>query len=149
MLSQPLASGLCKLAPTQDFAQQILSSTILKDDQGRPLNPLDAHFRSLGLSSMEPVKPKSKEFSALEAYARDTHGATHNYYQAKVLNVFRVERQTETEAWTKAGYDKLGDGDRLLLWHGSRTTNFAGMQQHQFYVRRQQVMYDAVVCRHS
>ena len=22
---------------------------------------------------------------------------------------------------------KLGDGDRLLLWHGSRSTNFAGI----------------------
>lgn len=76
---------------------------------------------------MEPVKTRSKEFEALEAYARDTHGATHSHYQAKVLNVFRVERQSETEAWEKAGYDKLGDGDRLLLWHGSRTTNFAGV----------------------
>ena len=117
-----------KLISIQDFAQNILSSAILKDEQGHPLNPLDAHFRSLGLSSMEPVKPKSREFDALEAYARDTHGSTHNYYRANVLNVFRVERQNEMEAWTKAGYDKLGDGDRLLLWHGSRTTNFAGMR---------------------
>lgn len=110
-----------------DFAQNILNSTVLKDEQGHPLNPLDAHFRSLGLSSMEPVEPKSKEFDGLEAYARDTHGSTHTYYQVNVVNVFRVERQNEIDAWTKAGYDNLGDGDRLLLWHGSRTTNFAGI----------------------
>ena len=30
-------------------------------------------------------------------------------------------------AWKKAGFDKLGDGERMLLWHGSRTTNFAGI----------------------
>ncbi len=26
----------------------------------------------------------------------------------------------------KAGFDSVPDGERLLLWHGSRTTNFAG-----------------------
>lgn len=76
---------------------------------------------------MEPVKLKSKEFTALEAYTRETHGSTHSYYQAKVLNAFRVERQSETDAWLKSGHDKLADGEKLLLWHGSRTTNFAGM----------------------
>lgn len=60
------------------------------------------------------------------AYARDTHGATHQHYGAKVLNAFRVERKNEQDAWAKAGYDNLADGEKLLLWHGSRTTNFAG-----------------------
>lgn len=110
-----------------DFAQSIISSTILRDDNGNPLNPLDAHFRSLNLSSMEPVPYQSEEFYSLMAYARDTHGATHSHYQAKVLNAFRVERKHEQEAWSKAGYDSLPDGHRLLLWHGSRTTNFAGI----------------------
>ena len=81
---------------------------------------------------MDPIKPNSREFNALEAYARNTHGSTHSYFQAKILNAFRVERQSETDAWAKAGYDKLADGDRLLLWHGSRTTNFAGMQLYNF-----------------
>jgi poly [ADP-ribose] polymerase len=83
---------------------------------------------------MEPVKSKTKEFATLEAYAHDTHGSTHSYYQTKVVNAFRVERQGETDAWMKAGYDKLADGDRLLLWHGSRTTNFAGLQSLDPYV---------------
>lgn len=110
----------------QDFAQSIISSTILKDDNGHPMNPLDAHFRSLNLTSMEPVPYQSQEFYSLMAYARDTHGATHSHYQAKVLNAFRVERKHEQDAWSKAGFDNLADGERLLLWHGSRTTNFAG-----------------------
>ena len=80
---------------------------------------------------MEPVSPTSTEFNALAGYARDTHGASHSSYQAKVLNAFRVERASETDAWVKAGFDKLADGDRLLLWHGSRTTNFAGMSEQE------------------
>jgi hypothetical protein len=30
------------------------------------------------------------------------------------------------ENWTKAGYDPLGEGERVLLWHGSRSTNVGG-----------------------
>jgi poly [ADP-ribose] polymerase len=33
----------------------------------------------------------------------------------------------ETAAFTEAGYDQMADGERLLLWHGSRSTNFAGI----------------------
>lgn len=92
---------------------------------------------------MDPIKKDSSEFKALEAYARDTHGATHRNINVSIMNAYRVERSVnsyfnmpflmtccragETAAWAKAGYDKIPDGDRLLLWHGSRTTNFAGV----------------------
>ncbi|KAG1865517.1 poly polymerase catalytic domain-containing protein [Suillus subalutaceus] len=46
---------------------------------------------------------------------------------SEVVHAFRVERGTETSAWLAKGYDKLPAGDRMLLWHGSRTTNFAGI----------------------
>ncbi|KAH9891324.1 poly polymerase catalytic domain-containing protein [Cubamyces lactineus] len=110
-----------------EVASKLIASAIPKDADGRPVNPLDAHFRSLQLSKMEPVARTSSEFSALETYTRDTHGATHRHYGVEVLQAFRVEREHETEAWMKAGYGSIPDGDRLLLWHGSRTTNFAGI----------------------
>ncbi|KAI0770930.1 poly polymerase catalytic domain-containing protein [Trametes elegans] len=110
-----------------EVATKLIQSTIPKDADGRVINPLDACFRSLHLSKMEPVARASAEFSALETYTRDTHGATHRHYGVDVLHAFRVEREHETEAWTKAGFGGLPDGERLLLWHGSRTTNFAGI----------------------
>jgi len=76
----------------QEVAQKLIQSTILSDESGRPLNPLDAHFLSLGLSSMEPVKRDTKEFTMLEKYAKDTHGATHSHYRVNIAHVFRVER---------------------------------------------------------
>lgn len=33
----------------------------------------------------------------------------------------------EADAFTERGFDKLPDGERMLLWHGSRSTNFAGI----------------------
>ena len=128
-----------------EVASKLISASVHKDAQGNPVNPLDAHSRSLKLSRMEPIAHGSREFGTLQAYARDTHGATHRHYDVEVLQAFRVERcvrygfvalldvfdglcrEHETKAWNKAGYGKAADGDRLLLWHGSRTTNFAGI----------------------
>lgn len=75
-----------------EVASKLISSSIPKDASGNPVNPLDAHFRSLELSQMEPIAHTSREFGALQAYARDTHGATHRHYGVQVLQAFRVER---------------------------------------------------------
>ncbi|THH26583.1 hypothetical protein EUX98_g7607 [Antrodiella citrinella] len=109
-----------------EIASKLISSSVLTDDSGKALNPIDAHFKSLRLTNMEHLVKTSQEFKGLEAYARDTHGSTHSY-NVQLLNAYRVERQEETDAWNKAGFDGLKDGERLLLWHGSRTTNFAGI----------------------
>ncbi|KAJ3004155.1 hypothetical protein NUW54_g4948 [Trametes sanguinea] len=120
-------------------ASEVIESAIPKDSDGRPMNPLDARFRMLQLSKMEPVPRSSPEFAALVAYAQNTDCTTDSHSAATtssrdlaqqlsqfdILHAFRVEREHETNAWLNAGFDKLPDGDRLLLWHGSRTTNFA------------------------
>ncbi|KAI9062257.1 PARP-domain-containing protein [Trametes sanguinea] len=122
-------------------ASEVIESAIPKDSDGRPMNPLDARFRMLELSKMEPIPRSSPEFAALVAYSQNTDCATESHSATTgssrdlaqqlskfdVLHAFRVEREHETNAWLKAGFDKLSDGDRLLLWHGSRTTNFAGI----------------------
>ncbi|TFK76676.1 PARP-domain-containing protein [Pluteus cervinus] len=110
-----------------EIASKLISSTIPLDDEGNPINPMDAKFKSLGLNSMEPVASGSNEFKVLNQYVQDTHGQTHRHYSVKVLNAYRVERESETVAWEKAGFNELADGEHFLLWHGSRTTNFAGI----------------------
>src|ERR1700722_7037590 len=82
----------------QEIAQKLISSTVEVDDNNNPINPVDARFRSLGLSSMDPIQPGSKEYNALEAYARDTHGETHRHYQVHLQHAFRVERCVTTGA---------------------------------------------------
>jgi len=117
---------LCLPHVIQEIASKLITgASINVDDDGNPLNPLDAHFRSLGLTSMDPVARNSWEFAGLASYISDTHGQTH-HFNASILHAFRVEREAETSAWLAKGYDKLAPGDRMLLWHGSRTTNFAG-----------------------
>ncbi len=76
---------------------------------------------------MEPIKPSSSEYKQLQEYVTSTHGKTHTAIRNPTIqHVFRVERLGEGEAWSNGGYDKLEEGARLLLWHGSRSTNFGG-----------------------
>ncbi|GJE89219.1 PARP-domain-containing protein [Phanerochaete sordida] len=110
-----------------EIASKLISSDITTDpDTGLPVNPLDAHFKSLALTSMDPVSRGSGEWATLESYVRDTHGATH-HTRVSVANAFRVERAAEAAAFIAAGHDRRPPGERMLLWHGSRTTNFAGI----------------------
>ncbi|KAG9223226.1 hypothetical protein CCMSSC00406_0000085 [Pleurotus cornucopiae] len=115
------------LGASQEIASKLIQSTTLVDDDGKPLNPIDSHFRSLALSKMEHVDRSTPEFLCLQKYVHDTHGHTHQNLKVNVQNIYRVERDSEAEAWNNAGFNSLGDGERFLLWHGSRTTNFAGI----------------------
>ncbi|KAL5535104.1 hypothetical protein ACEPAF_3197 [Sanghuangporus sanghuang] len=110
-----------------EVAQKLINEKSSANWDGEPINPIDARFRSLELESMQPVASNSREFAAIATYALNTHGATHSYYKVAVQNVFRIRRKYEDENWAKAGFNGLGEDQRLLLWHGSRSTNFAGI----------------------
>ena len=87
------------------------------------MHPIDASLASLDLSVIEPLNHSSQEFQALEKYAQDTHGDTHDYYKVEVEDIFRIQRRADD------GVDLSAQpGERLLLWHGSRSTNFAGAE---------------------
>ncbi len=76
----------------KEIATKLLASKTVVDDEGHPLHPMDAHFRSLNLETMDPVPADSKEFTTLTTYAKDSHGSTHSYYKVNVEAAFRVTR---------------------------------------------------------
>lgn len=75
----------------QEIASKLIQDATPKDAAGKPINPLDAHFRSLSLSKMEVVDPSGTEYQALSAYAKDSHGVTHGF-RFEMLHAYRVER---------------------------------------------------------
>ncbi|KAI3603341.1 poly-ribose polymerase, partial [Moniliophthora roreri] len=107
-----------------EIASKLMSEIEAKEST---INPLDLQFRSLDLTKMEVLLDGSQEFKIIEQYMQDTHDHTHTHISAKIKAAFRVERAVETEAWKKAGFHQIKPGQRLLLWHGSRSTNFAGI----------------------
>merc|ERR1712141_121192 len=56
-------------------------------------------------------------------YVKQTHASTHNLYKLEIVQIFKVSRQGESKRFKP--FKKLPN--RTLLWHGSRTTNFAGI----------------------
>ncbi|KAG8690265.1 hypothetical protein FRC11_012818, partial [Ceratobasidium sp. 423] len=95
---------------------------------------LDSQLASLDLLSMDVVDSKSSEFASVLRYSQDTYNGIGSCYsngggqrKANVHALFRIERKGERERWVSGGWDKVDAGQRLLLWHGSRSTNFAGI----------------------
>ncbi|GFO48668.1 poly [ADP-ribose] polymerase [Plakobranchus ocellatus] len=95
--------------------------SLLKGGDGGE-DPVTAHYNKLKCE-MEPLDKSSEEFERLKTYTKNTHASTHNMYDLEVLDVFKVVRQGEKQSFRP--FKDLQN--RMLLWHGSRTTNFAGI----------------------
>ena len=49
-----------------------------------------------------------------------THGSTHTSYKLKVMDIFECKKSSEETRFKDLG-------NRKLLWHGSRLSNWAGI----------------------
>lgn len=85
-------------------------------------NPLDLHYEQLN-TEIDVLDEKSEEFDVIKQYVKNTHAATHNSYELEIDQVFTIKRQGEEQRFKP--FKKLPN--RKLLWHGSRTTNYAGI----------------------
>uniref|UniRef100_A0A3B3S3W0 Poly [ADP-ribose] polymerase n=1 Tax=Paramormyrops kingsleyae TaxID=1676925 RepID=A0A3B3S3W0_9TELE len=86
-------------------------------------HPLDRQYRSLRCQ-LKPLSPKSHEYKVIEQYLQTTHATTHHDYTMTVLDIFAVEREGESERFTAQLHN------RMLLWHGSRLSNWVGILSH-------------------
>ncbi|XP_066579043.1 poly [ADP-ribose] polymerase 2 [Amia ocellicauda] len=83
-------------------------------------HPLDRQYQSLHCN-LQPLDHSSSQYTLLEKYLQSTHASTHNDYSMTVLDIFAVDREGETEAFTHDLHN------RTLLWHGSRLSNWVGI----------------------
>ncbi|KAL6267071.1 hypothetical protein P5V15_000147 [Pogonomyrmex californicus] len=99
-----------------------IAYNLLCDKTNEKENPLDSHYKQLK-TDIEVLDKTSKEFKMIEKYVKNTHAATHTQYDLEIEEVFVVKRQGEEQRFKP--FKKLPN--RKLLWHGSRTTNYAGI----------------------
>ncbi|CDS36610.1 poly ADP ribose polymerase 1 [Echinococcus multilocularis] len=83
------------------------------------VNPLDEHYAKLK-NRIEPLDRDSEEFKRITEFLRVTHAPTHSTYTLEVVDIFSLSREGEAERF------KALD-NRMMLWHGSRRTNWAGI----------------------
>lgn len=82
-------------------------------------NPLDRHYHALNCD-LEPVEKTSDDFKLVSEYLGNTHASTHNQYKMEIVNLFEMKKHGEDKAFKDLG-------NRQLLWHGSRLTNWVGI----------------------
>uniref|UniRef100_A0A803LFE6 Poly [ADP-ribose] polymerase n=1 Tax=Chenopodium quinoa TaxID=63459 RepID=A0A803LFE6_CHEQI len=85
--------------------------------------PLDAKYKKLHCD-MVPLSHDSEDYRLIEKYLLTTHAPTHTEWSLELEEVFSLEREGELDKFAPQR-EKLGN--RMLLWHGSRLTNFVGI----------------------
>lgn len=100
-----------------------IAYSLLKGSKGdAEKDPLDLHYESLK-ADIHEIEKSSEEFLMIKEYVKNTHAKTHGSYSLDLDEVFSVVRQGERQR-----YRPFKDlPNRQLLWHGSRTTNYAGI----------------------
>ena len=81
-------------------------------------NPIDSHFEQLKIK-METLKKGSDEYSMIEQYVENGKG---HYSKLNIVDCFKIKREGEDKIFNP---NKLGN--KKLLWHGSRFSNFVGI----------------------
>ena len=94
-------------------------TTKLLDQEGDDDNTaaLDQNYKKLGCS-IKTVGRSTPDYKLLEEYFENTKGS---FQKVKVGDIYEVNRQSETTNYRKE------IGNDMLLWHGSRITNFVGI----------------------
>lgn len=85
-------------------------------------DPIDVKYEKVK-TDIKVIDKDSEEAKIIHQYVKNTHAETHNAYELEVLDVFKIEREGERQRYKP--FKQLHN--RQLLWHGSRTTNFAGI----------------------
>ncbi|KAL1558385.1 Poly [ADP-ribose] polymerase 2 [Salvia divinorum] len=85
-------------------------------------DPLYSQYKRLHCELM-PLDVHSKEHSMIEQYTKNTHAKTHSSFDVDIIQIFKVSREGESEQFQKFTSIK----NRMLLWHGSRLTNWMGI----------------------
>eukprot|EP00826_Nyctotherus_ovalis_P008596 TRINITY_DN12235_c0_g1_i3.p1 TRINITY_DN12235_c0_g1~~TRINITY_DN12235_c0_g1_i3.p1 ORF type:complete len:307 (+),score=68.72 TRINITY_DN12235_c0_g1_i3:67-987(+) len=117
------------------------ASKILLGAQSRLLemNPLDYCYKAMGIA-LEVLEKGGEEYELISEYiGQSLKGDRPNYGIArnpKVENIFRLERRGEYEQFKP----HLNMANRLLLFHGSSTSNYLGILSQGLRIAPSNVM---------
>jgi poly [ADP-ribose] polymerase len=70
------------------------------------------------------------DWDMVSKYVTQTHCPTHTAYWLELVDLFRIEREGEFDNFIP--FSDLPN--RMLLWHGSRLTNYAGTPNFLYFM---------------
>jgi len=83
-------------------------------------HPADRHYEGLKCD-LAALPHTHHDYKLVSRYVAQNHGATHSNYRLAVEGVFACSKPAEQGAFAQS------IGNRQLLWHGSRLSNWAGI----------------------
>ncbi|KAM6558354.1 hypothetical protein CsatA_027593 [Cannabis sativa] len=111
-----------KIEMVEALSEIEVATKLLKDDIGCQEDPLYSQYQSLRCE-LTPLDCDCDEFNMIAKYMQNTHAKTHSNYTVDIVHLFRVSRDDEVDRFSKFASTK----NRMLLWHGSRLTNWTGI----------------------
>ena len=81
-------------------------------------NPIDVNFDQLKIK-MKTLDKSSDDFKMIEEYVANGKGC---YNGLRIVDAFKIDRDGEDKI-----YNPLKLGNKKLLWHGSRFSNYVGI----------------------
>nr|CDS27075.1 poly (ADP ribose) polymerase 1 [Hymenolepis microstoma] len=122
MKMPPLLDNLEVIKSKSKMLEDLLKIEVaysLMKTSNSDVNPIDEHYEKLK-NRIEPMDRESEEFIRIAEYLRATHAPTHSTYTLDIVDIFSLSREGEASKFKALE-------NRMLLWHGSRRTNFAGI----------------------
>lgn len=74
--------------------------------------------------NITPLARDSEDYKLVEQYLLNTHAPTHKDWSLELEEVFSLDRDGELNKYSRY---KNNLHNKMLLWHGSRLTNFVGI----------------------
>ena len=94
---------------------------VKKDDKKPSIE--DENYQKLNCK-IETLKPGSDAYNMVKKYLDNTKGGGGgwNSNRLELIDAFKIESPGEAGRYNPNGY-----GNKMLLWHGSRFSNFVGI----------------------
>ncbi|KAL5712187.1 NAD(+) ADP-ribosyltransferase [Ranunculus cassubicifolius] len=100
-----------------EIASRLVGFDIENDDS------LDENYKKLRCE-IAPLPHDSEDFQLVKDYLHKTHAPTHTEWALELEDVFTLEREGEVDKFAPF---RAKLENKMLLWHGSRLTNFVGI----------------------
>jgi poly [ADP-ribose] polymerase len=108
-----------KIDMIANLAEMKIASTLLSEGDEFE-DPTLEHYSSLKCN-LKPLDATESAYKLVTEYITNTHAPTHSSYRLKVLDIFEIDREGETDRY------KSEIPNPMLLWHGGRLTNWVGI----------------------
>eukprot|EP01102_Stenamoeba_stenopodia_P015090 TRINITY_DN5107_c0_g1_i1.p1 TRINITY_DN5107_c0_g1~~TRINITY_DN5107_c0_g1_i1.p1 ORF type:complete len:682 (-),score=251.83 TRINITY_DN5107_c0_g1_i1:117-2162(-) len=114
-----------KLLMLETLGDIEIATNILKnaEDESLKENIVDSNYKALK-TQLTTMDKETKEYNIIHDYLHNTHATTHSQYTLTVMDAWKVNRNGEEKKFLDYSKDI---NPHMLLWHGSRLTNFVGI----------------------